>query len=146
VALKALSPGVNDTTTAVSCVDYLGALLVRVAGRRIERPVREVDGAVLVLALGPTYEEILRLACDEIRQSAGGNVGVLARLLDMLGRAGDCTEDRARRALLAEQVALVHEAAERTVDAPADRERLRAARRTAARRTAPPPGTLVVTS
>jgi uncharacterized membrane protein len=31
VALRALSPGVNDTTTATTCVDYLGAVLVRVA-------------------------------------------------------------------------------------------------------------------
>jgi uncharacterized membrane protein len=150
VALKALSPGVNDATTAVSCVDYLGALLVRVAGRRVGAPARESGGAVRVLARGPTYEELVRLACDEVRQHAGGTVGVLARLFDMLARVADCTRDPARRALLAEQVALVHEAAERTVAAPADRERLRAAhraaQRAAARHGAPPaPGARALT-
>ena len=35
IAMKALSPGINDTTTAVICVDYLTAILVRLATRRI---------------------------------------------------------------------------------------------------------------
>ena len=35
IAMKALSPGINDTTTAVMCVDYLAAILVRLAARRI---------------------------------------------------------------------------------------------------------------
>ena len=133
VALRALSPGVNDTTTAASCVDYLGAVLVRLADRRVGSPVRERDGEVRVLARGPSYEHLVRLACDEIRQNAGGNVGVLHRLFDMLAQVADATGDGRRRALLAEQIALVHEVAARTVPAPFDRERLDEAYRTAAR-------------
>jgi uncharacterized membrane protein len=73
VALKALSPGVNDTTTAVNCVHYLGAILVRLADRRVEPSVRECGGEVRVLAHGPSSERLVRLACDEIR--AAGNLG-----------------------------------------------------------------------
>ena len=43
VALKALSPGVNDTTTATNCIDYLGAILARMIDRQIEEPYRS-DG------------------------------------------------------------------------------------------------------
>jgi uncharacterized membrane protein len=124
VALKALSPGVNDSTTATSCVDYLGALLVRLAPRRVESPVREADGEVRVLARGPTFELLLRLACDEVRQNAGGNPSVLHRLVDVLAQAGAATGDAGRRRLVAEQVALVREVVARTVEGPQERARL----------------------
>jgi uncharacterized membrane protein len=127
IALRALSPGINDTTTAVSCIDYLGATLIRLAGRHIESPIREKDGTVRVLARGQSYESLLRLACDEIRQGAAGNVSVLHHLLTMLGTVAGCVTDAGRRALLLEQMALVHEVAERTVVAPHERERLRVA-------------------
>ena len=161
IALKALSPGINDTTTAVSCVDYLGALLLRLAGRRIESPVRTApadghDGArggqarradasgrvVCVLARGPTFERLLALACDEIRQSASGNVSVLHRLLDMLAEVADATPDPARRRLVLAQRALVDEVGDRTVPAPADRRRLRETYAAASRSgpVAPTPG------
>jgi uncharacterized membrane protein len=126
IALKALSPSTNDSTTAATCVDYLGAVLVRLTDRRIESAVREEDGEVRVLARGPTFESLLRLACDEVRQSAAANPRLLQRLLDVLAQAATCTTDRRRCALLAEQMALIHEVAERTIPAPADRERLRA--------------------
>jgi uncharacterized membrane protein len=124
VALKALSPSVNETTTAVSCVDYLGALLVRLTGRRVESPVRERDGVVCVLARGPDFAQMLRLACDEIRQSATGNVTVLSRLMSMLAEVGRCSSNPDRRTLVAEQIGLVHEVAERTVQSPMERQSL----------------------
>lgn len=128
IALKALSPGINDTTTAVNCVDYLGALLVRLADRRIESPVRtDADGVVRVLARGPTFATLLALACDEVRQQAAGNVTVLRRLLDVLAEVAEVTDDPSRRALVTAQRALVLEVAERTVEAPADRASLREA-------------------
>ncbi len=72
ISLRALSPGVNDTTTAVTCVDYIGAILVRLAPRRIDCPARELDGEVRVMVRGPSFESLLRLAVDEIRQNSGG--------------------------------------------------------------------------
>ena len=125
VALKALSPGVNDTTTAVSCVDYLGAVLVRAAGRRIESPARGDDGEVLVIARGPTFASLLAESVDEIRQHARGNVSVLARLLEALAWVAGAAGTPGRRRLVAEQVALVAAAAERSVESEHDRGRLR---------------------
>ena len=137
IALKALSPGVNDTTTAVTCVDYLGAILVRVAGRRVEAPLRAEGGVLRVVARGPTFESLLRTAVDEVRQNAGGNVSVLARLFGMLELVAAHARTPARRALVREQVDLVWELAARTVDAPHDRARL-AARADEARGAATP--------
>ena len=72
IALKALSPGINDMTTASTCVDYLGAILVRMCGRRVETPYRSDDGVLRVVAPGPTFESLVLDAFDEVRQHAGG--------------------------------------------------------------------------
>lgn len=127
IALKALSPGINDSTTAVTCVDYLGAILARVAARGIEAPSRSEGGVLRVVARGPTFETLLRAAIDEVRQNARGDVSVFARLFETLELVACHSRTPARRALVHEQVDLVWEVAARTVDAPYDRARLAAA-------------------
>lgn len=125
IALRALSPGVNDTTTAVNCADWLGAVLVRLANRRIETPFRVKDGVVRVIAEGPTFESLLALSIDEIRQNAGANVTVLGALLGLLTRLASVVHDPARRRCVEIQTQLVAELAERRVEAMHDREALR---------------------
>lgn len=127
VAVKALSPGVNDTTTAVHCVDSLGAVLVHLAARRVENRLRIADGELRVIARGPTFESLLRTAIDEIRRNAEGNVSVLARMLSMLELIAGCTRNERRRAILLEQAALVHATSERTVPERVDRAEVTAA-------------------
>jgi uncharacterized membrane protein len=125
IALRALSPGVNDTTTAVNCVDWLGAVLVRLANRRIETPYRVKDGVVRVIAEGPTFESLLALSVDEIRQNAAGNVTVLAALLGLLTRVATHVRAPARRRSVELQARLAAEHAERNVQAVHDRDALR---------------------
>lgn len=125
ISLRALSPGVNDTTTAVTCVDYIGAILVRLAPRRIDCPARELDGEMRVVVRGPSFESLLRLAVDEIRQNSGGNVTVLARMMEILIQVASCTASPSRLRLIREQVMLLKEVAERTVPAVYDADRLR---------------------
>ncbi|MGI8510027.1 MAG: DUF2254 domain-containing protein [Gemmatimonadaceae bacterium] len=126
ISLRALSPGVNDTTTAVTCVDYIGAILVRLAPRRIDCPAREVDGEMRVVVRGPSFESLLRLAVDEIRQNSGGNVTVLARMMEILIQVASRTASPSRLQLIKEQVMLLKEVAGRTVPAVYDADRLRA--------------------
>lgn len=131
IALKALSPGINDTTTAVTCVDYLGAVLVRLANRRIE--IRHVGdgGRARVLTAGPTFESLVGLATDEIRQHADGNVSVLARQFEALGKVAAVSRSAARRHAIAKHVELVREVVATTVPSRYDRDRLEAAAREA---------------
>lgn len=125
IAIKALSPAVNDTTTAVTCVDYLGALLVQLANRRIEATCRGAGGELRLIERGGSFESLLRASFDEIRQNSGGNVTVLLRMLRRLRLLADETRSAERRALVREQVLLMLEVAERTVAAPYDRQKLR---------------------
>jgi uncharacterized membrane protein len=66
VALKALSPGINDTTTAVTCVDYLTAILARLASRPIPSSRRYEEGELRVIAKGPSFESLLADSFDQI--------------------------------------------------------------------------------
>lgn len=70
IGLKALSPSVNDVTTAVACVQYLGAILVRLATRKIPSTTRYFEGHLRVIARGPEFPELLALAFDEMRRAA----------------------------------------------------------------------------
>lgn len=124
VALKALSPGINDTTTAVMSVDYLTAILTRLARRRFPAPWRYAAGTLRVLACGPTFPALLALAWDPIRRNAAGNVTVLAHLLGALEILAGQTASPTRRRALLQQVRHVDEVVQRSIEAPADRQAL----------------------
>ena len=126
VALKALSPGINDSTTALTCIDYLGALLIQVANRRSPLEERDADGKLRVIMADPKFEELLGLAVDEIRQHARGNTAVLERLLTMLDSVNDVTRHSGRRRAVLREMELVRATAEGTIPGGHDLARVEA--------------------
>ena len=120
IALKALSPGINDTTTAVMCVDYLAAILVRLAARRIATSTAWIKGSCTVIARGPSFASLLAAAFDQIRQNAKGNVVILTRLLEALEIIAGQTASIQRRQSLWQQAELIISEAERTITSPHD--------------------------
>jgi uncharacterized membrane protein len=127
VAIRALSPGINDSTTAVMCVDYLTAILTRVASRRFPSPLRARDGALRVIARGPSFGTLMDEAFDQIRQHGGGNVAVLQRLIWAFRSLSDLSAGPYRRKVLLDHAAALREAILRTVPSPAERRDLDAA-------------------
>ena len=123
MAMKALSPGINDTTTAVMCVDYLAAILVRLAARRIVTPHRLDQGKLRLITRGPSFESLLAEAFDEIRQNAAGNVAIMSRMLGALQTIASMTTNPSRRRALCEQVQCIADLAGRTIESPYDRAR-----------------------
>ncbi|MFZ1547385.1 MAG: DUF2254 domain-containing protein [Candidatus Nitrotoga sp.] len=124
MALKALSPGVNDTSTAVMCVDYLTSILARLAGRPFPLSHRYEGETLRVIAIVPTFEGVLAEAFDQIRGSAAGNVAVMARMLGALHAIGSLTPNPRRRQALHEQVQWIAELADRTIESSHDRARI----------------------
>ncbi len=122
IALKALSPGINDTTTAVMCVNYLTAILVRLASRPIATVRRLDQGELRVIARGPSFASLLAEAFDQIRQNAAGNVAVLTHLLHSLEIIADQAANLRRRQALRQQAELIAAVAERTIPSPHDRQ------------------------
>ena len=131
IALKGLSPGVNDTTTAVICVNYLTAILARLAPRQIETPFRMQDGRLRVIARGPTFQSLLDESFDQIRQNAQNNVAVLVRLIEVLHVLAGLTHDERRRQALQRHADLVFEMAARTIASAHDRTAFELLRRQA---------------
>ena len=123
MALRALSPGINDTTTAVMCVDYLAAILARLATRPIPSSHRHEEGELRVITIGPTFAGLAAESFDQIRASAKGNVAVLLRLLDAIEVITGLTTSTSRRQALGDQAHWIAELAERTIESPHDRAR-----------------------
>ena len=91
IALKGLSPGVNDPTTAMQAMDRMEAILTALATKRLPPRVREVGagGSSVLLKVGHYgFDDVVGLAFDQIRRAAftSGQMAVLERLLEILDR------------------------------------------------------------
>ena len=85
IALKALSPAINDPTTAVLALDQIHRLL-RVVGNRQLRSesIADAAGVLRVIYRTPNWEDFVHLSCHEIRAYGAGNVQVARRMRALL--------------------------------------------------------------
>jgi uncharacterized membrane protein len=123
VAAKALSPAINDPTTAVLAIDQIHQLLRQVGRRRLDTgEVRDpADGTLRVVYRTPGWEDFVLLAVTEIRQYGSGSIQVARRLRAMLENLISATPP-ARATVLREQLRLLQLSVERSFQEPADRE------------------------
>jgi uncharacterized membrane protein len=85
IAIKALSPAINDPTTAVQAIDQIEDLLHRLGRRDLDAGYgRDANGKLRLVYPMPTWEDYLTLAFDEIRQYGTGSVQVMRRLRSAL--------------------------------------------------------------
>src|SRR6266478_6048784 len=85
IAIKALSPAINDPTTAVQAIDQIEDLLRRLGGHDLDAGyARDADGDLRLIFPMPTWEDYLVLAFDEIRHYGGHSVQVMRRLRSAL--------------------------------------------------------------
>jgi len=85
IAERALSPGINDPTTAVQAIDQLHDLLRRMVGRRFPSPGRKDEaGTLRLICPRPDWSAYVRLAVDEVRQYGEGSFQVVRRLRFLL--------------------------------------------------------------
>src|SRR5436190_6403463 len=85
IAIKALSPAINDPTTAVQAIDQIEDLLRRLGGHDLDAGyARDADGDLRLIFPMPTWEDYLVLAFDEIRHYSGHSVQVMRRLRSAL--------------------------------------------------------------
>ena len=81
IAIRALSPAINDPTTAVQALDQIEDLLLRLGSRRLEiGAVRDSAGALRLVIPHPTWEDFLRLAFEEIRFCGATSIQVMRRM------------------------------------------------------------------
>jgi uncharacterized membrane protein len=110
VAVRALSPGINDPFTAINCIDWLGAALSFLAGRQLASPLcRAADGRVCVVTDPYTYAGILDAAFNQLRQNARTHEAVAIRLMEMIGLLAEGNLPPAYREALAGHARLIRE-------------------------------------
>ena len=116
IAVKALSPAINDPYTAIQAVEHLGAVLGSLAGRPLgSQWLHDGSGVLRVVMPGRALGYYLDMAIGQIRRYGSSEPRVDRALLRVLGTTGRFCGDPADRAVVAAQVRLVLEAAELAV-------------------------------
>ena len=126
IAIRALSPAVNDTFTALTCLDWLSSGLCRISQRQLSSDIyRDEEGRVRLIGAGWTYEKLINRAFDKIRQAAAGMPAVLIRLLDSISVIGASTTTAPQREALLRQAQMVLRSAEESIREANDLEDVR---------------------
>ncbi|WP_286785897.1 MULTISPECIES: DUF2254 domain-containing protein [Pseudomonas] len=112
IALRALSPGINDPFTAIAVIDRLGSALEEILGRQVEsRRLFDDDGQLRVIAARSDLQGLADACFDQIRQAGASNPAVLIRIADVLGRLAPACKNDAARVVLARHLERVDELA-----------------------------------
>lgn len=127
IAVRALSPGINDPFTAGNCVDQLSAALSELAGRPMPpAEFTDKDGVARVHVREPLdFATLVGGMYDQIRQCASFHTIIYMQMLDGLVRVATCVRDASRLPPLLRQGELILAAAARSVADESDREDVR---------------------
>ncbi|MEP6841837.1 MAG: DUF2254 family protein, partial [Bradyrhizobium sp.] len=125
VAVRALSPGINDPHTAISVLDRLGAALCDMKSLYLPTGVSMRNERPVLVVPHIQYDQLLNTMFHTIRQNAAGNTTVLIRQLEVLTLVVSCERDRERMLSVKRHADLVLVDAERDISNPGDLEDLR---------------------
>jgi uncharacterized membrane protein len=126
IAIRALSPAVNDTFTAIACIDWLGDALCKIAERW--QPVsvhRDEGGHVRLIVVTVEFRRLVQRAHDKIRQASRAMPAVMIRQLDGIAKIMPHTSSPAQREVLIEQADMILRSSEESVPEAADRADVR---------------------
>lgn len=121
VAVRALSPGINDPFTAIAVLDHLGAALCRVSGREMLSPHHVVGGHVRLIVPVTDYAGLTDVMFHQIRQNGASHPAVMLRLLEVLTAVAEQEPEPERQRSLRRHADLALRAALRETEEEADR-------------------------
>lgn len=122
VALRALSPSMNDPFTAIAAIDRLSSSLALALQRSgAQRIWRDEGQTIRLMAPTATFTGIIDAAFNQIRQSGAGHPDVLIRLMTNLAQLAELATTDEQRAAIARHAALAAEAGRRSIAEPLDR-------------------------
>jgi uncharacterized membrane protein len=121
IAVKALSPAINDPYTAIQAIEHLSVILASLAGRRLgNQLLLDPDGVLRVVVPARDLAYYLDLACGQARRFGRAEPRVDRALLRILHSTGQFCRDDVGRSVVAQHVRLVLADAERSIEQPAD--------------------------
>ena len=122
IGIRALSPAVNDTFTALTCIDWLGDGLGKIARRPLPHGIyQDTAGRVRILDVALRYDRLLNHGFDKIRQAGRGMPAVAIRQLEALTAIAVCTIEREQRSAVARQADMILRSADEAIGEPNDR-------------------------
>jgi len=125
IAVRALSPGINDPFTAMACVDQLGASLRQLAERKLPAPNhRDESGNVRVHAKSQTFEGAVGAAFNLIRQYGQTSAPVSMRVMETLAVLAEYAPSQEHQEALLSQARMLKEGASSQMRERADIEAL----------------------
>ena len=125
VAVRALSPGINDPHTALSVLDRLGGSLCELVPLHLPTGVIRRNARPVLVVPAVDYDGLTDSMFHLIRQNAAGSAAVLIRALEVLTIVASCERDPARRPALRRHARLMLGDAERDVKTPDDLDDIR---------------------
>jgi uncharacterized membrane protein len=127
IAIKALSPAVNDPTTAMNCLDYLTNILIQAAQCADgQSHWWDSQGAVRLLTDRVSFAAMVELAFNQIRHYGCGDVLVDIRMIDGLAEIATATAEPQRHVLLWRHIGMVSRNADHNVSEPHERQMINA--------------------
>lgn len=124
IAVRALSPGINDPFTAITVLHRLGQTLELLMRKHLPETVvrRDENGIVRVIGRASTFDGAMDAALNQIRQAASGqgDVAVLISLASILGQLARACPGPDQRAAVARHLQAADRAARRAIADPAD--------------------------
>ena len=123
IALRALSPGVNDPYTAMSCIDYLGATLARMCQRESQQTLFFDDkDQVRLYAPRDDFSDAFRTAFHQIRIFAANNPAVILTILKAMKRVAVMTTSESQREAIRSEAEILNSIITETWGYAKDRE------------------------
>lgn len=121
IAVRALSPGVNDPYTAITCIDYLTSTMCYLARVKFPSKYRyDKNKKLRVIAKTFDFEGVLDASFNQIRQYSAGNTAVIIRLMEVLLIIHDfATKERYRKSVL-KHIEMVLNTGKDSIKAPDD--------------------------
>ena len=126
IAIRALSPAVNDTFTAITCIDWLSDGMCRISANwKPSRVHRDENGFIRVVAAEVRYNRLVERAFDKIRQAGRGMPAVLIRQLEALTKMWQYANSDEQIQVIREQADMILRSSEESVPEAEDRADVR---------------------
>ena len=120
IAVKALSPAVNDPGTAITAIDYLTDLLCRFQDLRGRKVLEHKDGTACIIYAPVPFESTFYLCLASIRAYSAKDVTVQARLINLISKLSERDERGEHQALYKRELASLEEASSKEMESKED--------------------------
>ena len=126
IALRALSPAINDTFTGLTCLDWLAASLRSLSTIPVDRSIHcDAAGRIRIVERPRHYAGLVTSAYAKIRQASADNPAITIRMLESIEKVAEVVTTDDARAALAEEADMVVASALATGYVPKDEIALR---------------------